>query len=126
MENNKEFQLTKENLNRAKLAIHLCQFAQQKPGFDMELYYDRKDFRRDYYEYKKFADKNRKLRVEEIHAILHDVPARMVIYYFSQFRFHVKNENMELDYVVGQYFPTEYQQQFAQLMQDLKYAREVS
>jgi hypothetical protein len=98
-------------LDRKKLAKNMRSFALRKPGFDLADYAGYYNaYRRDYYSYKKDADFNRDFSTERLEGILEMCSDDEIKDAFKAFSGRLSfDENMELHYCSGQYYPTEYQ-----------------
>jgi hypothetical protein len=102
----------KENLkglNGYQLATQFKEFVNQKPGFELANYSTMSSYKSDYNRYKKYADKNRSLDFGELASIFNNLNDEDLAHRVFDNRLYV-NEKGEMDYITGQYFPTEYQQ----------------
>lgn len=97
-----------KNVNAEQLAEQFMEFVHQKPGFDTSNYGSSADFQSDYRVYKKDADFNRNLREWEVRNAFEMLTPEELAHRVFDNRLYV-NEKGQLDYITGQYFPTEYQ-----------------
>jgi hypothetical protein len=98
-----------KGLTAKEIAEQFQSFVNQKPGFELADYDSMSSYKSDYNYYKKYADKNRKIpqwRLEEVFSSLNEEELAHRVF---DNRLYI-NKNGEMDYITGQYFPTEYQQ----------------
>ena len=100
------------SINREKLAKNMREFALKKPGFEIKDYGGNFEaYMSDYNSYKEDADFNRNFSEQQLLEILNnntdeEIRDAFKTAYSGRLSF---DENMELHYCAGQYFPTEYQ-----------------
>lgn len=100
------------SINREKLAKNMREFALKKPGFEIKDYGGNFEaYMFDYNSYKEDADFNRNFSEQQLLEILNnntdeEIRDAFKTAYSGRLSF---DENMELHYRTGQYFPTEYQ-----------------
>jgi hypothetical protein len=97
-----------KGLNRAELANQWVKFVHQKPGFNLADYGDQASFKQDYRGYKKDADFNRRIPAWEVEGLFNELTDEELAHRVFDNRLMV-NENKELEYITGQYYPVEYQ-----------------
>jgi hypothetical protein len=91
-----------KGLNRAELAKQWVEFVHQKPGFGSD--WNSSDYRH----YKKDADFNRRIPAWEIEGLFNELNDEELAHRVFDQRLYV-NEDKELEYITGQFFPVEYQ-----------------
>jgi hypothetical protein len=99
-----------KGLNAEEIAKQFKQFVNKKPGFSGYDYSDYASYKSDYNFYKKYADKNRKISQYELEDIFSSLTPEELAHRVFDNRLYI-NEKGEMDYITGQYFPTEYQAQ---------------
>lgn len=97
-----------KGLTTEEITHQFMKFVQQKPGFELANYSDMSSYKSDYNYYKKDADFNRSLREWDIMDVFSELSPEELAHRVFDNRLYI-NENGELNYITGQYFPTEYQ-----------------
>ncbi len=99
-----------KGLNADNIAGQFIAFVQQKPCFDRMDYGSNSSYQQDYRYYKKYADLNRKIPAWELVNLFSELTDEEIAKRVFSGRLII-NEKGNMEYIVGQYFPTEYQQQ---------------
>jgi hypothetical protein len=97
-----------KGLKAQEIAKQFKEFVNQKPGFELANYSTMSSYKSDYNYYKKYADKNRKISQYELEDIFESLTPEELAHRVFDNRLYI-NKNGEIDYITGQYFPTEYQ-----------------
>ncbi|MEH6848041.1 hypothetical protein [Bacillus thuringiensis] len=105
-----------------EVANAIVEFAKQKPGFELCNYGSMASYKSDYNRYKKDADFNRNFSKGEIVDMLRLLTKVQYEYILrTGKRLSYNKERQAMDYICGQYFPTEYQSALRRMIEEIKF-----